>query len=81
MWLFFNPFPHTSVMSFPACSLLWWPCLLHEDESALLGALPATMRLALAVDVNFGIISKVDLFKASALTVTRMTPYLFLCKI
>lgn len=55
--------------------------MLHEDESALLGALPATMRLALAVDVNFGIISKVDLFKASALTVTRMTPFLFLCKI
>ncbi|XP_016008646.2 cyclic nucleotide-gated cation channel beta-3 [Rousettus aegyptiacus] len=40
-----------------------WDSQRMLDESALLGALPATMRLALAVDVNFGIISKVDLFK------------------
>lgn len=55
--------------------------MLREDESALLGALPTTMRLALAVDVDFGIISKVDLFKASAPTATGTTPCLPLCKV
>ncbi|XP_039697912.1 cyclic nucleotide-gated channel beta-3 [Pteropus medius] len=40
-----------------------WDSQRMLDESDLLGALPATMQLALAVDVNFGIISKVDLFK------------------
>ena len=39
---------------------------LYEDESDLLETLPTTMQLALTVDVNFSIISKVDLFKASA---------------
>ncbi|XP_063113599.1 cyclic nucleotide-gated cation channel beta-3 isoform X1 [Cavia porcellus] len=33
------------------------------DESDLLENLPTTMRLALAIDMNFSIISKVDLFK------------------
>uniref|UniRef100_A0A8C2VB88 Cyclic nucleotide gated channel subunit beta 3 n=1 Tax=Chinchilla lanigera TaxID=34839 RepID=A0A8C2VB88_CHILA len=33
------------------------------DESDLLENLPTTMRLALAIDMNFSILSKVDLFK------------------
>ncbi|XP_037659113.1 cyclic nucleotide-gated cation channel beta-3 [Choloepus didactylus] len=40
-----------------------WDSKRMLDESALLENLPRTMQLALAVDVNFSTISKVDLFK------------------
>ncbi|KAI4582149.1 hypothetical protein MJG53_009674 [Ovis ammon polii x Ovis aries] len=43
-----------------------WASQRMLDESDLLETLPTTMQLALTVDVNFGVISKVDLFKASA---------------
>lgn len=39
---------------------------LYKDESDLLEALPAAMQSALAVDMNFSILSNIDLFKASA---------------
>ncbi|KAK2491783.1 hypothetical protein MC885_014396 [Smutsia gigantea] len=41
-----------------------WDSQRMLDESNLLEALPTTMQLALTIDVNFSIISKVDLFKA-----------------
>lgn len=41
-------------------------CSLYEDESDLLEGLPGAMRSALAMDMNFSILSNVDLFKASA---------------
>lgn len=40
---------------------------LYQDESDLLEALPAAMQSALAMDMNFSILSNIDLFKASAL--------------
>ncbi|XP_006880621.1 PREDICTED: cyclic nucleotide-gated cation channel beta-3 [Elephantulus edwardii] len=40
-----------------------WDSQRMLDESELLENLPTTMQLALAVDMNFTIISKVDLFK------------------
>ncbi|KAJ1076242.1 hypothetical protein K5549_019115, partial [Capra hircus] len=40
-----------------------WASQRMLDESDLLETLPTTMQLALTVDVNFGVISKVDLFK------------------
>ncbi|XP_007955846.1 cyclic nucleotide-gated cation channel beta-3 [Orycteropus afer afer] len=40
-----------------------WDSQRMLDESDLLANLPSTMRLALAIDMNFSIISKVDLFK------------------
>ncbi|XP_065759070.1 cyclic nucleotide-gated channel beta-3 [Muntiacus reevesi] len=40
-----------------------WASQRMLDESDLLETLPTTMQLALTVDVNFSIISKVDLFK------------------
>nr|XP_012326453.1 cyclic nucleotide-gated cation channel beta-3 [Aotus nancymaae] len=40
-----------------------WASQRMLDESDLLKTLPTTVRLALAIDVNFSIISKVDLFK------------------
>ncbi|KAF3822596.1 hypothetical protein GH733_007970, partial [Mirounga leonina] len=40
-----------------------WNSQRMLDESNLLCTLPVTMRLALTVDVNFSIISKVELFK------------------
>ncbi|XP_057593465.1 cyclic nucleotide-gated cation channel beta-3 [Hippopotamus amphibius kiboko] len=40
-----------------------WDSQRMLDESDLLETLPTTMQLALTVDVNFSIISKVDLFK------------------
>ncbi|TEA37473.1 hypothetical protein DBR06_SOUSAS37110005 [Sousa chinensis] len=42
-----------------------WDSQRMLDESDLLETLPTTMQLALTIDVNFSIISKVDLFKAS----------------
>lgn len=39
---------------------------LYQDESDLLEALPAAMQSALAVDMNFSVLSNIDLFKASA---------------
>ncbi|KAB1256424.1 Cyclic nucleotide-gated cation channel beta-3 [Camelus dromedarius] len=57
-----------------------WDSQRMLDESDLLETLPTTMQLALTVDVNFSIISKVDLFKASAFPVHRRTPHQFLCK-
>ncbi|CAM2106817.1 unnamed protein product [Caretta caretta] len=36
------------------------------DESELLEQMPAKMQLAIAIDVNFAIVNKVDLFKASS---------------
>lgn len=38
------------------------------DESELLEQMPTKMQLAIAIDVNFAIVNKVDLFKASTLT-------------
>ncbi|NXJ85436.1 CNGB3 protein, partial [Trogon melanurus] len=38
------------------------------DESELLEQMPVKMRLAIAIDVNFAIVNKVDLFKASTST-------------
>ncbi|NXW22374.1 CNGB3 protein, partial [Circaetus pectoralis] len=38
------------------------------DESELLEQMPTKMRLAIAIDVNFAIVNKVDLFKASSFT-------------
>ncbi|XP_004370847.1 cyclic nucleotide-gated cation channel beta-3 [Trichechus manatus latirostris] len=40
-----------------------WDSQRMLDESDLLENLPSTMQLALAIDMNFSIISKVDLFK------------------
>ncbi|XP_054216697.1 cyclic nucleotide-gated channel beta-3 isoform X1 [Homo sapiens] len=40
-----------------------WDSQRMLDESDLLKTLPTTVQLALAIDVNFSIISKVDLFK------------------
>ncbi|XP_016054436.1 PREDICTED: cyclic nucleotide-gated cation channel beta-3 [Miniopterus natalensis] len=40
-----------------------WDSQRMLDESALLEVLPAAMQSALALDVNFSILSKVDLFK------------------
>ncbi|XP_059971702.1 cyclic nucleotide-gated cation channel beta-3 [Mesoplodon densirostris] len=40
-----------------------WDSQRMLDESDLLETLPTTMQLALTIDVNFSIISKVDLFK------------------
>uniref|UniRef100_A0A8C3WR16 Cyclic nucleotide gated channel subunit beta 3 n=1 Tax=Catagonus wagneri TaxID=51154 RepID=A0A8C3WR16_9CETA len=40
-----------------------WDSQRMLDESDLLETLPTTMQLALTVDVNYSIISKVDLFK------------------
>ncbi|XP_075860790.1 cyclic nucleotide-gated channel beta-3 [Microcebus murinus] len=40
-----------------------WASQRMLDESSLLKTLPTTVQLALAVDMNFSIISKVDLFK------------------
>ncbi|XP_029779317.1 cyclic nucleotide-gated cation channel beta-3 [Suricata suricatta] len=40
-----------------------WDSQRILDESDLLSTLPVTMQLALTVDMNFSIISKVDLFK------------------
>ncbi|XP_069456452.1 cyclic nucleotide-gated channel beta-3 [Ovis canadensis] len=40
-----------------------WASQRMLDESDLLETLPTTMQLALTVDANFGVISKVDLFK------------------
>ncbi|XP_008053089.1 cyclic nucleotide-gated cation channel beta-3 [Carlito syrichta] len=40
-----------------------WASQRMLDESNLLQTLPTTVQLALAIDVNFSIISKVDLFK------------------
>ncbi|XP_002759095.4 cyclic nucleotide-gated channel beta-3 isoform X2 [Callithrix jacchus] len=40
-----------------------WASQRMLDESDLLKTLPTTVQLALAIDVNFSIISKVDLFK------------------
>uniref|UniRef100_A0A8C0DSZ6 Cyclic nucleotide gated channel subunit beta 3 n=1 Tax=Balaenoptera musculus TaxID=9771 RepID=A0A8C0DSZ6_BALMU len=40
-----------------------WESRRVLDESNLLETLPTTMQLALTIDVNFSIISKVDLFK------------------
>ncbi|XP_054985311.1 cyclic nucleotide-gated cation channel beta-3 [Sorex araneus] len=40
-----------------------WASQRMLDESDLLNNLPATMQLSLAIDMNFNIISKVDLFK------------------
>ncbi|NXG44055.1 CNGB3 protein, partial [Psilopogon haemacephalus] len=37
------------------------------DESELLEQMPIKMQLAIAIDVNFAIVNKVDLFKASSL--------------
>lgn len=53
---------------------------LCKDESDLLCTLPITMQLALTVDVNLSIISKVELFKASAFTMNAKTLYQFLLK-
>ncbi|NXJ69890.1 CNGB3 protein, partial [Rostratula benghalensis] len=38
------------------------------DEAELLGQMPSKMQLAVAIDVNFAIVNKVDLFKASSFT-------------
>ncbi|NXK49464.1 CNGB3 protein, partial [Chauna torquata] len=38
------------------------------DESELLEQMPTKMQLAIAIDVNFAIVNKVDLFKASTFT-------------
>ncbi|NXE77258.1 CNGB3 protein, partial [Cochlearius cochlearius] len=38
------------------------------DESELLEQMPTKMQLAIAIDVNFAIVNKVDLFKASSFT-------------
>ncbi|NXG68235.1 CNGB3 protein, partial [Baryphthengus martii] len=38
------------------------------DESELLEQMPLKMQLAIAIDVNFAIVNKVDLFKASTFT-------------
>lgn len=46
----------------------------YEDERHLLEALPTAMQSALAVDLNFSIVSEVALFKASAFTVSSGTP-------
>ncbi|NWV28155.1 CNGB3 protein, partial [Origma solitaria] len=42
------------------------------DESELLEQMPTKMQLAVAIDVNFAIVNKVDLFKASSGCDTQM---------
>ncbi|KAL0599078.1 Cyclic nucleotide-gated cation channel beta-3 [Plecturocebus cupreus] len=49
-----------------------WASQRMLDESDLLKTLPTTVQLALAIDVNFSIISKVDLFKAISLQLPRL---------
>ncbi|NWW07178.1 CNGB3 protein, partial [Oreocharis arfaki] len=45
------------------------------DESELLEQMPTKMQLAVAIDVNFAIVNKVDLFKASSFTGECGIPY------
>lgn len=49
------------------CSFLFF--FSSTDESELLEQMPSKMQLAIAIDVNFAIVNKVDLFKASSFTI------------
>lgn len=52
---------HSEVEYFSKCNQL----LLSADEQELLIQLPTKMRLDIAVDVNYAIVSKVALFQVS----------------
>lgn len=54
--------------------LLWF----HTDEQELLDQLPDKMRLDIAVDVSYSIISKVPLFQASAMAGIHNTTFVYI---